>query len=79
MTFSEIGAASNRPTEKSLPELQNELADINLERCDLCVALEDQWPDIPPEAIHYLAETCPKPEFMSARPRYLILISLPRQ
>jgi len=66
MTFSEIGAASNRPTEKSLPELQNELADINLERCDLCVALEDQWPDIPPEAIHYLAETCPKPEFMSA-------------
>ena len=65
MTFSENGHGTDIPAEKSLLELESELSVINQERCNHCNYLEKQWPNIPPEAIHYLANNCPKPELMS--------------
>jgi len=65
MTFSENGHNADIPAEKTLPELQSELIGINRERYGHCNSLERQWPNIPPEAIHYLANNCSKPELMS--------------
>jgi len=65
MTFSENGHDSGNPASKELPELKCELAEIENERVALCGTVENQWPDVPPQAIRYLAENCPKPELMS--------------
>jgi len=66
MTFPETGLQPDSPLSPSLPELQADLECIDQERCGLCQSVEAQWPDIPHEAISYLASNCPKPELMSA-------------
>jgi len=65
MTLSESGYNTNDLATKKLPELKCELAEINEERTGLCDSVENQWPDIPAEAVRYLANNCPKPELMS--------------
>lgn len=65
MTFSESGHNESDLASKDLPELKCELAEISGERVALCNSVESQWPSIPPEAISYLAKTCPTPELMS--------------
>jgi len=64
MTFSENGHDVSDLTSKDLPNLKCELAEIGSERVALCNSVENQWPSIPPEAISYLAKTCPTPELM---------------
>jgi len=65
MVFSETDSGADIQINKSEEELKFELTAINQERCDHCKALENQWPNIPPEAIHCLAQNCPTPELMS--------------
>ena len=65
MTFSESGRKANDLASNDLPELECELAEIGNERNLLSQNVESQWPNIPPEAISYLAKTCPTPELMS--------------
>jgi len=65
MTFSESSHDSENLASKDLPELKCELSQIGKERTVLCETIENQWPDIPPQAIRYLADLCPEPELMS--------------
>jgi len=65
MTFSESSYDGDNLASKGLPELKCELAEIGNERIALCETVQNQWPAIPPQAIRYLAENCPKPELMS--------------
>ncbi len=65
MTFFESGHGASNLAPNDLPELKCELAEIGNERVSLCKHVESQWPNIPPEAISYLAKTCPKAELMS--------------
>jgi len=65
MTFSENGNETDNLATKDLPELECELSEIGNERLTLCYVIEHQWPNIPPHAIQYLANHCPRPELMS--------------
>jgi len=65
MTLSESGNDRDNLATKDLPELNCELSEIGEERVVLCEVIENQWPDVPPEAVRYLANNCPKPELMS--------------
>ena len=65
MTFSENGSSANEKVEENLSTLETELSGINYERFKLSSDIENQWPNIPPEAINYLSNKCPKPEFMT--------------
>ncbi|MGB0907383.1 MAG: hypothetical protein ACPGVT_07805 [Maricaulaceae bacterium] len=65
MTYSESGHERSEPASKDLPELKCELAEIDDERFALCKRVENQWPNIPPEAISYLTKSCQRPELMS--------------
>jgi len=64
MGFSETGVSVDMQTNKSLQQLECEFIEIRQERTNLCHDVENQWPDVPPHAIAYLAKHCPKPELM---------------
>jgi len=65
MTFSENGSSANEKVEENLSTLETELSGINYERFKLSSDVENQWPNIPPEAVNYLSNKCSKPEFMT--------------
>jgi len=66
MTFTENGHDMSDLASKDLPELKCELTKIGNERIALCETVENKLSGIPPQAVRYLAENCPKPELMSA-------------
>ena len=65
MTFSESGHDVSIQASNDLPQLEHELFEITNQRTALRETVENQWPEIPSQLVHYLAENCSKPELMS--------------